>query len=226
MIRLKRFFLMVAIAFITLQMVAQENNSSLRPAIKVEKAFSERFSLQLEHETRYYTNLKEFERFTTSLGADYSFTKNWSAGLTYLWLYQNNIKENLYASRNRFDLSLKYKTKIGDWNFSISEKFRTTYYDESKENQSYSPKNVLFTKGEVAYNIKPVSLTPYINGQLRYAVNHPTKNAVNQYRWSVGAKYKINKLLGVDLYFEQRGDMNADKPGRVRIIGTALKFTI
>ena len=223
---MRKLILMALLAVMIFQMAAQEVNSSFRPAIKVEKIFSEKFSLQLEHETRYYTNLKEFERFTTSLGADYSFSKNWSAGLTYLWLYNHNIQEDFYASRNRFDLYLKYKKIIGDWNFSISEKFRTTYYNESKENPSYSPKNVLLTKVEVAYKIKFISLTPYINGQLRYAVNHPSKNDLNQYRWAVGSKYKINKLLGVDLYFEQRGDLNVDKPGKVNIIGTTLKFSI
>ena len=223
---MRKLILIAALSFIALQIVAQETKTSWRPAIKIEKAITNKFSMQLEHETRYYTDLKEFERFTTSLGADYSFSKNWSAGLTYLWLYHHNLKENLYASRNRFDLYLEYKKKIDDWNFSISEKFRTTYYNQSKENPNYNPKNVLFTKVEVAYKIRPISLTPYINGQLRYAVNHPTKNEINQYRWAVGAQYNINKLLGVELYFEQRGDLNVDKPGKVNIIGTALKFSI
>ena len=79
---------------------------------------------------------------------------------------------------------------------------------------------------EVAYNVKSISVTPYINGQLRYAVNHPTEKEFNQYRWAVGAQYKINNMLGVDVFFEQRGDMNTDNPGRIRIIGTTLTVKI
>ena len=207
-------------------MVAQETNFSLRPAIKVEKSVTEKFSLQLGHQTRYYTDLNEFERFSASLEGKYAFSKNWDAGVAYAWLYKHRIDDNLYASRNRYYFYLKYSQSVGDWKFSIREEFQSTFYNKTLENPSYTPNNVLLTKVEAAYKIKSLSLTPYINGQLRYLVNHPDKNQFNQYRWAFGAKYKINQLLDVGVYFEQRGDMNTDSHDKVRIIGAELKISI
>ncbi|NLZ95016.1 MAG: DUF2490 domain-containing protein [Bacteroidales bacterium] len=223
---MKRHLLIVIFALIALSSVAQETNFSLRPAVKVEKSITEKFSLQLGHQTRYYTNLSEFERFSASLEGKYAISKNWDAGLAYVWLYKHAIDDDLYARRNRYYLYLKYKVDVANWNFSINEMFKSTFYNKTLENPSYTPKNVLLTKLEVAYKIKPISLTPYINGQLRCMVNHPDKNELNQYRWTLGAKYKINQLLGVGLYFEQRVDMNSDSPDKVNIIGAELKISI
>ena len=223
---MKNYYLLVLFVFIALNSVAQETNFSLRPAIKIEKSVTEKFSFQLAHETRYYTDLNEFERFSASLEGKYSFSKHWDAGLAYAWLYKHQIDDDFYASRNRYYLYLKYKHDVGNWNFSVREKFQSTFYNKTLENPSYTPKNVLLTKVEVAYKIKPLSLTPFINGQLRYMVNHPDKNELNQYRWALGTKYKINQRLGVSLFFEQRVDMNAKSPYKVNIIGAELKVSI
>lgn len=219
-------FLVITFALIAMQMYAQETNFSLRPKIKVEKSFSDKFSLQLDHQTRYFSNLQEFERFVTKLEAKYSISKRWDAGLAYAWLYQHKIDDDFYATRNRYYVYLKYNQDVGNWNFSIREKLESTHYNKYKETPSHSPKNVLLTKVEAAYYIKALSLTPYINGQLRYMVNHPDKNEFNQYRWAVGAEYKINQHVDVGLYYEQRGDLNTDNPYKVRIIGADLSINI
>lgn len=223
---MRKVILIFALAFISLQLIAQDSNTAWWPAIKVQKEITKKFSLQLEHETRYFTNLSEIDRLATSLEGDYSITKRWNAGLAYTWLYNHNLKEDIYASRNRFYLYLRYKQKFGNWSFYIREKYQSTYRDEEKENVNYSPKNVLRSKAEVAYKIKSVSLTPYINGQFRYQLNHPTKNEIDQYRWSVGAEYKFNKRLSADLYFQKEGELNKKKPDKVSIIGTTLKIKI
>lgn len=222
----KSIFALALALFALHGLVAQETNFSLRPAIKVEKSVTDKFSLQLGHQTRYYTDLNEFERFSASLEGKYAFSRNWDAGVAYAWLYKHRIDDNLYASRNRYYFYLKYSQSVGDWKFSVREKFQSTFYSKSKESPSYTPKNVLLTKVEAAYKIKSLSLTPYINGQLRYMVNHPNKNQFNQYRWALGSKYKINQLLGVSLFFEQRVDMNASSPYKVNIIGAELKVSI
>lgn len=223
---IKKIIFTLAVALIALHGTAQETNFSLRPAVKVEKSVTNKFSLQLAHQTRYYTDLNEFERFSASLEGKYSFSKNWDAGLAYAWLYKHQIDDDFYASRNRYYLYLKYNHDVGDWSFSIREKFQSTFYNKTLENPSYTPKNVLLTKVEVAYKIKPLALTPFVNGQLRYMVNHPNKNELNQYRWALGGKYKINQLLGVSLFFEQRVDMNTSSPYKVNIIGAELKIKI
>lgn len=223
---MKKTVLIAALVLISVQMVTAGNKISLRPKVKIQKSLSDKFSLQLEQEARYSPTFSDWEQFNTTLGGEYSFAKGWNTGVAYSWRYSHIIKNDIYSSRNRYYLFLKYKYAIGDWNFSIREKFQSTYYNKTKEGTSYSPRNVLLTKVEVAYKIKPIQLSPYISGTLRYAVNHPTKNQINEYRWAVGTQYKINKLLGVDVFFEQRGDMNVDRPGKVRIIGTALKFNI
>lgn len=223
---MKKYILTLIVLLLAIYSVAQETYFSLRPAVKVEKSVTDKFSLQLGHQTRYYTDLSEFERFSMSLEGKYSISKSFDAGLAYAWLYKHKIDDELYATRNRYYFYLKYKHKVGDWNFSIREKFQSTFYNKTLEDPSYTPKNVLLTKVEVAYKINTLSLTPYVNGQLRYMVNHPDKNELNQYRWALGAKYKINKLLGVGLFFEQRVDMNTNTPDKVNIIGAELKIKI
>ena len=223
---MRKYILTLIVALMALQGVAQETNFSVRPGVKAEKSITNKFSLELAHQTRYYTNLSEFELFSATLEAKYALSKHWDSGLAYAWLYNHKIDDERYASRNRYYFYLKYKHSVGNWNFSIREKFQSTFYSKSKENPSYTPKNVLLTKIEVAHKIAPLSLTPYINGQLRYAINHPDNKEFNQYRWAVGAKYKINSLLNVGLYFEQRGDINATMHSKVRIIGAELKVNI
>lgn len=98
---MKKIIFTLAVALIALHGTAQETNFSLRPAVKVEKSVTNKFSLQLAHQTRYYTDLNEFERFSASLEGKYSFSKNWDAGLAYAWLYKHQIDDDFYASRTR-----------------------------------------------------------------------------------------------------------------------------
>ena len=223
---MRRIILIATLAFIVWQTQAQDSNTAWWPAVKVEKQFTKKFSLMLEHEIRYFTSLNEVDRFGTSIEGDYSFFKKWNVGLAYSWLYSHDIDEDVYVNRNRYYLYLRFKQKAGNWSFYIREKFQSTYRDEDNESTKYNPKNALRSKVEVAYKIKSISLTPYINGQLRYRLNHPTNNELDQYRWSVGAEYKFSKRISADLYFQKEGDLNKKKPDETSIIGTTLKIKI
>lgn len=223
---MRKMFLVATLAFFLLPVMAQETNTAWWPAIKVEKKLTKKMSLTLEHETRYFTDLGEIDRFATALEGDYSITKRWDVALAYVWIYNHNIKEDSYANRNRYYFYIRYKQKIGNWSFYIREKFQSTYEDSDAENVKYSPKNVLRSKAEVAYKIKSISLTPYINGQIRNRLNHPTENKIDRYRWSLGAEYKFNKQFGVDFYYQRQGELNVKKPDKINIIGTTLKIKI
>lgn len=87
---MKKIIFTLAVALIALHGTAQETNFSLRPAVKVEKSVTNKFSLQLAHQTRYYTDLNEFERFSARSKANTPSPK--IGMLAWLTLGSTNIR--------------------------------------------------------------------------------------------------------------------------------------
>lgn len=210
--------------FFALLCNAQDNNYSYWGGLELEKEITKKISLEFEEEFRYYIDQKEVERFMTSFGGSYALKKWLKGGIGYTWIYDHNYKNEYYSNRHRLNAYISAKKKLGDFSFSLREKFQVDYHDESKDDVEYNPHNYLRTKIEIAYNINDFKLEPFISAQFRYQVNNPDGNNIDNTRYALGAEYPFNKKIKLQAYYMYDKEHKVNKPDSNRVFGTNLKI--
>ncbi len=203
-----------------------QSETVIWPSIKIDKKINKKLTARFEHETRYNITHNDLARLLNTFEVDYSINKPFNVGLAYTHIYNHNIKKDIYANRHRYYGYVRFKKKYGNFSYSIREKFQSTYYNESVESVKYNPQMALRSKAEISYNFKKLSLSPYLNGQIRNSINNPKGNEIDQVRWSFGTEYKINKKFSVDLYYQREFEVNAKNPEKNDIFGTCLKIKL
>lgn len=223
--------------------------------IGVEKKLSKKFSLGLDAEYRTEDNLHQNSRWSVGLSGEYKVTKWLKAEAGYTFLYNHNERYtfhddatranfgtvNKYASywgpRHRFFVGLTGDIDVGDWNFSLRERWQYTYrpekttaerYDFDDEDWDGRPKtyrgkgkNVLRSRFQVAYEKKGLPIEPYANVEMYNAWN------VEKVRYTAGLDWKFAKGQKVGIYYRFQNTYNNeddDTERNIHILGLGYKI--
>ena len=244
-------------------LAAQTDDFGLDFTVEAQKKLSKVMNLSFEGELRTRDNTKHVDRWSAGLSLDYKAAKwlKFSAG--YTLLYDNNERISYFdatddevldgdadagdpkkcakywATRHRFIVSATFDKKlIGDFRFSLRERWQYTYRPEytvderwSYLDQAYDGKpktydsknaHVLRSRLQVEYDKKGLAVTPYASVEFFNAWS------LQKTRFQVGLDWKVSKQHSLGLFYRYqsvRDDEDDLEPNRHMIgLGYKIKF--
>lgn len=152
-----------------------------------------RFSFLLEEDIRPRSDFRQAEWFLTTGEINYTFHPRIKAGVAYMLLCQYKASEEL---RNRYYIYASASWPVGNFTFSLRERFQSTYKTGADH-----PKNYLRSMLTVSYNIPHTALSPFAYAEVFNDTGHKGKMHADRIRLSAGSDYKIDKHNALQLYY-------------------------
>ncbi len=188
-------------------------------SVELSKKLSKKVDISLVEEVRLNQNWGHFDRSATSLGADFKLIKKYlKAGVAYSALVYNET--NYCLLDHRAIASLTGSAYAGNFEFSLRARYQATFQDESYGNShKVNPKQIVRGKAEIEYDVAKIKLSPYISAEAYYEV---AKKDCNRFKYSIGAKKKINKHNAVSLGFQMDDKLKTNN--YYLLVGYGYKF--
>jgi len=240
--------------------MAQSDDFGLDFSLEAQKKLSKTMSLSLEGELRTRDNTKTMDRWSLGLSLDYKAAKWLKFSGGYMFLYDNNQRISTFedtddevldgdadvgdlkkcaeywAPRHRFNVSMTVDKKlIGDFKFSLRERWQYTYrpeytvderwsyldnaYDGKPKTYDSKSKHVLRSRLQVEYDKKGLAVTPYANVEFFNAWS------LQKTRFHVGLDWKVSKQhsLGIFYRYQSVRDDDDDYEPNIHMIGLGYK---
>ena len=215
--------------------------------VGIEKKFGEKWSIEAGAEWRTRNNSKTSDRWSWEIDGNYKITPWLKASAGYIFLDDNNPEKITYHAngnyngwrpsywslRHRFNVSLTGDVDLGQFNFSLRERWQYTYRPEHTTDRydfdnnawgdktvSGNGKSVLRSRFQAEYNIPHCKVDPYANIELFNSWS------VTKVRYTVGMEWKITKqhVLGAYYRFQNVSDNDDDNEPDSHILGLSYKF--
>lgn len=222
-----------------------------RLSLGLDKKIVKGLNLSLEEEVRMADNFGSLGRLQTTVGLKYKALPYLRLGVGYVLINPYDSESGSFSSlRHRFIADATGSLKVGDWTFSLKERFQATRRT-GQFNVYQNPATALTLKSRLMAKYKGfVKVEPYAYFELRHYLNAPVIKAsyngtnyctpqgavkgeagwfldgfngcyANRYRTSVGVDININKHHAVELYL--LADYISDKKVDANAEGTKLK---
>jgi hypothetical protein len=211
--------------FIVQPVISQVNNDAgLWENIYLEKKFTSKWNVHLNHEGRMNQNITNFYYAYADVGITYKFTKHIKVMADYVWLEKIPQKSSFWSIRHQGYAAIVFKQKIGSFAISDRTMAQVQYSDVYSSEKGMLPDYRLRNKLTVKYNNNS-RYTYYIAAEIYYKVNSyykvnlPQGEQVDRMRYFAGTFYEINKMNKVELYYLYENNFNINKPTNNFVIG-------
>lgn len=151
------------------------------------------FSFLIEEDIRPRNDFRQMEWFLATGEINYRVNRYLKAGAGYMSLCKYKASEEL---RNRYYLYATGVYPIGNFSFSIRERFQSTYWINGNH-----PKNYLRSMFNVAYKIGKTGVSPFAYVELFNDTGYRGKMHTDRIRFSVGSDYNLDKHSSLQLYY-------------------------
>lgn len=177
---------------------------------------------ELTQEFRLENNSSQFDEIFTNLSLAYSPFKFLELAGSYRYLqHRRKSGEWIVLHRFHFDLNLKAEIK------RFEPEYRLRYVSYPKfANENKTGIFVIRHKVELYYDIRNFKLNPYISSELFHAFEDDGNNEIVQVRYTVGAKYRLNKYHRVGAFFRYEQEYNIKNPDTTYILGLSYRWNL
>ena len=222
-----------------------------RVSVGLEKKIMKGLHISLEEEVRTSGGFGSLGRLQTTLGVKYKVHPNIKIGLGYMMINPYDSDSSAFSSmRHRFMFDVTGTLRMGDWNFSLKERFQLTHRT-GDYNQYQNPANAMMLKSRIMAKYKGLEkFEPYAFVEMRNYLNAPVVVAnyngtyyltddnartgeagwflegfnggyINRFRASLGMDIKFDKSNTLGIYL--LADYVSDKVIDANTEGTKLK---
>jgi hypothetical protein len=192
-----------------------------------------KWKLGIYTELRTNDNTRQIHRLDYKLDVEYDVVKAVEIGVSYKFIYFNDVKYFDYQPRQRYTLHVQGEQKFGDFKVSLREKVQRTIKDESdrqKENGDYdnykiNPDWIWRNRLKIDYNIPHFRVNPSISFETFYLLNNPDGNTFNNLRYTLELNYKLSKHHAFEIYGLIEKEIHVDNPLTTYISGIGYVLT-
>ncbi len=149
-----------------------------RLSVSVDKKLARGLHVSLEEEVRFDNNFSAFDRFHTTAALSYKVNDYLKVGAGYAWILPYSTTNSAFkSSRHRLMVDVTGGVRVGDWRFSLRERFQATVRTGSF-NAYQNPGTLLALKSRLKVQYKGLRrMEPYASLELRNTLNAPSINA-------------------------------------------------
>lgn len=151
------------------------------------------------------------DRWGFSTEVEYSLLSFFDVGCSYEFHLLNET--NRWDYRHRYNLSLTGSWKLGNFSFSIRERFQHSIYN----NHEFRLRSRAQTKF-----VKLPKVKPYLSTEIYNSIHQNDKFQISRVRYQAGTEVKISKNIYVDLYYLHQRESEKIK----HVAGIDLSFTL
>ncbi len=221
-------FLVFAIILTSGSLRAQQIDFWQWNSIALDKKISDKFSIGIDEEIRFYHNASQLNLTYTNLGVSYRPLKFIKIAFLYRFI-QKRQDDKSYSLRHRllFDVSLRHKMK---WlTLAYRARIQSQMRDINSSENGKIPESYLRNKFDVKFNISK-KFTPFLAAEFRYQFGNARmiegNYSFNRGRYYVGTDYEFSKKFSVGLYYMIQWEYNIIYPERDYVLGTSFSFSL
>jgi hypothetical protein len=174
---------------------AQDKDAMLWTGFSGDMDITKELSVELESQTRFQSNMSQYQQAYGELGVNYKLAKGLKFGATYRYSRKN--AGDFYFNENRLCANLRYRYKL-DMGLSLAARLRYQHsFDRlSMVNNIYpNRKNIMRLSFKIDYKNKAIKrFLPFIGGELFHALQPQ-----NQYSYGWLDTYRLKAGLTLDL---------------------------
>ncbi len=211
-------FLLLSTAFVS---KAQVNDAGLWLSLDVEKQFTQAFSVQYGHSSRFNENITELGSFINELGVSYKLDKKQQITFTYRFAEKKQLN-NMCKPQQRFSVDYRYKMKLSDIRvlFRMRAQHQAYYMfipdSEDQVRTSIRPKVTL------KYPISKFSA--YVSAEGFVPVFYNDYKPLDKFRLSLGVEYEFNIHHSVQLKYLVQREFFTKNAVTDYIVGVGYEF--
>lgn len=206
-----------------MQAHSQVKDAGLWLSIAAEKKLTNKITIDLSHEFRFNENISELGSSFTEAGAEYKFTKKFSAGIYYRLIKRRQLND-YYLTRHRSFIDLTYRKKVKKVAFTLRQRVQGQMDAIKTEDDGSYPEYNMRTKLTVKLDLEK-KYTPFVAAEIFYPVFTGIKSKVDNYRLAAGVEYELNKRHSFTLSYIINKEVNVNDPWTEYISGIAYKFS-
>lgn len=182
--------------------------------LKFEYDLTNKLSLELSEELRYYENYTRLSQFITDIGLEYGLTDFFTTGLFYR--YRINPDNNEF--RNEIYTNLSFKLLLGD--FTLTDRTRIHIKFRNNESTINNLRNMLTLNFKINKYLRT-----YISTELFYRFFYEKGDRLTQGRYYIGMKFRVDKNNLFDLFYMREQEYNINKAIHSNVLGFGYKFS-
>jgi len=203
----------------------QYQDARLWASLSIRYEPNKKWKISLEEEARFFDNISRLNNINSELTIDYQISKLFNGGILYRFISNQNTGGN-FDFNHRFGVYLGVQKKYGDWSCSIKTAFQKTYPEYVHSREWYIPENYVRVLAEVSRDLKNKKTEPYANIEFWYRIQTGDQAFVDQYRFTIGIKHKLNKINRLDFYYRIQQELQVKNPLTAHIIGVGYRFIV
>lgn len=202
------------------------NNWGSSLNLGISKKICKGFYMSLSEEFRTRDDFAKVDRFAHELELSYKLFPHLKSEVSYQLINYNHPKKS-WEIRHRLSFALTGSYKWDRLDFSLREKFQTTYREGvSATATRANPKQYLRSRLLVDYDIRASAISPYLSAELFHTLNNPVENILQRYRLEAGLDWRLDQNSYLQFYYRFTNYLDdADEPfGHLLGVGYLYKF--
>jgi len=205
--------------------MAQHRDARLWAGFTLRYDLNKRWSLSLEEEARIYENFSRLDKINSEFTINYQINKILDAGLLYR-LISGYTRENRFEYGNRLGAFIGAQKKLSGWNGSVKVSFQETYPAFNRSSDWQIAENYVRAQAGISRQLRNKKTEPYTDIEFWYRIPAGAQAFVDQYRYTIGIRQKLNKSNRLELYYRIQQEMQVKDPLTAHIIGIGYRFII
>ncbi|MFT3739487.1 MAG: DUF2490 domain-containing protein [Breznakibacter sp.] len=222
------FFVLVTVG----RLFGQETDFGIWTDIGIEKKLG-KWALESNAQLRLQDDASTVGRVSMDIGASYRIIKPVSVGVAYEYMSFYDSKYDDYQPRQRYIAYVRGKQKIGNFTFSLRERFQRTIKDESNrllssgkyDTYKINPEWTWRNRLGVGYNIPGLSVRPSLTFETFYQLNNPDGNRFDKLRYMLSLEYALTKKHSLEVFGLMDREINVKSPLTRYVTGCGYQFS-
>lgn len=190
--------------------------------LELEKKLNQ-LTISVSQEYRSSQQFSQLRGLYTTLEVQYKVSSGIKAGLSYQYLYYNDLEEGIFNPRNRFNVFGEYEYKLGRFEVSLKERFQIMYKNTELHAYKINPSKKWRNKVSIQYDIPHSKITPKYSFETFYALNGALGSGWDGHRHKLDISYSLTSHLQAGIYGLWDQEANLDT---LKVLGTSLKYKL
>lgn len=194
-------FFIFFVLFITKTLTwGQQRDFVFQPGMMLEKRLSRSIAIRFYSQAFQNQDLGETSSAFGELGVQYRFNTRSSLQAGFRQGLHRNLR-NRYDDRQLLSIAFNYAYPKNGFTYSFRGRFQRLYFGDFEPDNYRTPRSYLRYRFTVRKRIN-YYYSPFVEFETFQPLNLPTRQGLDQYRWSTGLSYTVNDGLRFEGYYQ------------------------